>query len=93
LVKSFLEATDEYNAAFTGTDEQWNVISTASGMDLETTKSQVNAFIMPSIAEQMDTYFGENGIAADAAASLGLVFSDSTDKDALSKTIDSSFLQ
>lgn len=93
LVKSFLEATDEYNAAFEGTDEQWEIISTASGMDLETTKSQVAAFITPSNAEQLEEYFGEGGIAVDAAASLGLVFSDDTDKEALAKTIDASFLQ
>ena len=93
LVKSFLQATDEYNAAFKGTDEQWEIVSQASGMDLETTKAQVAAFITPSNAEQLEQYFGENGIAADAAASLGLVFSDDTDKEALAKTIDASFLQ
>lgn len=93
LVKSFLEATDEYNAAFEGTDEQWEIMSTASGMDLETTKSQVAAFITPSNAEQLEEYFGDGGIAAAAAASLGLVFSDDTDKEALAKTIDASFLQ
>ena len=62
-------------------------------MDLETTKSQMAAFIMPSNKEQMEQYFGENGIAAEAAASLGLVFSDATDADALAKTIDGSFLE
>lgn len=93
LVKSFLEATDEYNGAFTGSDEQYEVIAQASGMDIETTKAQVDAFILPSNAEQLEKYFGENGIAADAAASLGLVFSDATDKDALAKTIDGSFLE
>ena len=93
LVSSFLQATDEYNAAFKGTDEQWEIVSQASGMDLDTTKAQVEAFIMPSIDEQLEQYFGENGIAADAAASLGLVFSDDTDAAALASTIDSSFLQ
>ncbi|MBX2879408.1 MAG: ABC transporter substrate-binding protein [Granulosicoccus sp.] len=93
LVKSFLEATDEYNAAFTGSDEQYDIVAKASGMDIETTKAQVDAFITPSNAEQLEQYFGESGIAADAAASLGLVFSDETDKEALAKTIDSSFLE
>jgi len=93
LVKSFLEATDEYNGAFTGSDEQYEIVSKASGMDIETTKAQVEAFIVPSNAEQLETYFGPDGIAADAAASLGLVFSDDTDKAALEKTIDGSFLE
>lgn len=93
LVKAFLEATDEVNSAWKGTDDQYKVVAEASGMDLETTKSQVEAFIVPSNKEQMEQFFGENGIAAEAAASLGLVFSDSTDADALAKTIDGSFLE
>jgi len=93
LVKAFMSATDEVNAAFKGTDAQFDIISKASGMDLETTKSQMKDFIMPSNKEQMSTYFGPKGIAADAAASLGLVFSDATDKAALAKTIDGSFLE
>jgi len=93
LVKSFMEATDEVNASWKATDAQFQIVSEASGMDLETTKSQMAAFIMPSNKEQMEQYFGENGIAAEAAASLGLVFSDATDADALAKTIDGSFLE
>jgi len=93
LLKSFLETTDEVNSSFTGSDEQYEVVAQASGMDLETTKAQVEAFIVPSNAEQLEQYFGESGIAADAAASLGLVFSDATDKAALEKTIDGSFLE
>ena len=93
LVKSFLEATDEVNSFWKGTDEQYEIVAEASGMDMETTKAQVNAFIVPSNKEQMEQYFGENGIAAEAAASLGLVFSDATDAAALAKTIDGSFLE
>ncbi len=93
LVKSFLEATDEVNGSWKGTDEQYKIVAEASGMDMETTKAQVDAFIVPSNKEQMEQYFGENGIAAEAAASLGLVFSDATDADALAKTIDGSFLE
>ncbi len=93
LVKSFLEATDEVNGSWKGTDEQYKIVAEASGMDMETTKVQVEAFIVPSNKEQMEQYFGENGIAAEAAASLGLVFSDATDAAALAKTIDGSFLE
>ncbi len=93
LVKSFLEATDEVNSSWEGTDEQYMIVADASGMDLETTKAQVEAFIVPSNMDQMEQYFGDSGIAAEAAASLGLVFSDATDADALAKTIDGSFLQ
>jgi len=93
LVKSFLETTDEVNGGFNGSDEQYEIISKASGMDIETTKAQVDGFIIPTNAEQLEQYFGDKGIAADAAASLGLVFSGDTDKAALAKTIDGSFLE
>ncbi len=93
LVKAFMDATDEVNSAWKGTEEQYKIVADASGMDLATTKSQVDAFIVPSNKEQMEKYFGPNGIAAEAAASLGLVFSDATDKAALAKTIDASFLE
>ena len=93
LVKSFLEATDEVNSSWEGTDEQYMIVADASGMDMETTKAQVDAFIVPTNMEQMEQYFGDSGIAAEAAASLGLVFSDATDAAALAKTIDGSFLE
>ena len=93
LVKSFLEITDEVNASWAATDEQYAALAQVSTMDVDTTKAQIDEFIMPSNAEQIEQYFGENGIAAEAAASLGLVFSDTSDKDALAKTIDGSFLE
>lgn len=93
LVKAFLEATDEANSSWEGTDAQYKIVAEASGMNMETTQAQVEAFIVPSNKEQMEQFFGESGIAVEAAASLGLVFSDATDADALAKTIDGSFLE
>jgi len=93
LVKSFMEATNEANAAFKGSDEEFAKVAKASGMDLETTKAQVADFIMPSNKEQMEKYFGKDGIAAAAAASLGLVFKGDSDGKKLAKAIDGSFLK
>ena len=93
LLKAFLEATEDANNAFTGTDAQYEVIANASGMDVETTKAQMAGFIMPSAQEQLDNYFSEGGIAATAAASLGLVFSGDSDGAAIATTIDGSFLE
>ena len=59
----------------------------------EATKAQVAGFIMPSNKEQMEKYFGEKGIAAEAAASLGLVFKGDSDGTSIAKTIDGSFLE
>lgn len=93
LLKTFLEVTDEANASFKGTDAEYGTLSTASGMDVPTTKAQVADFIFPTTKEQMSQYFGKDGIAAAAAASLGLVFSGGSDGAAIAKTIDGSFLE
>lgn len=93
LVKSFMDATAEANAAYTGTDEQNQALSEASGMSVEAAVAQVNGFIMPTVEEQLNTYFNEGGLAYTASASLGLVFSDSSSASSLAKTIDGSFLQ
>ncbi|MBX2867334.1 MAG: ABC transporter substrate-binding protein [Acidiferrobacterales bacterium] len=93
LLKAFLEATEEANNSFKGTDAEFEKIATASGMDVETTKTQMADFIMPSAKEQMEQYFSEGGIAEAAAASLGLVFSDASDGAAIATTIDGSFLE
>ena len=93
LVKSFLEVTEEANKAFTGSDEQIAIIAKDAGMDVETTKAQMSGFIFPSSADQAAKYFGKDGIAASASASLGLVFSGDSDGASIAKTIDGSFLQ
>ena len=43
-------------------------------MDFNTTKNQMSGFIFPTAEEQKEQFFGKNGIAVDAAESLGLVF-------------------
>ena len=93
LVRAFLEATEEANNSFKGTDAEYEKVAAAAGMDIETTKTQVANFIMPSIKEQLEQYFSKGGIAEAAAASLGLVFSDASDADSIAKTIDGSFLK
>ena len=93
LLRAFLEVTEEANSAWEGTDEQFTIVARASGMDLETTKSQVAGLIPPSAKDQLEKYFNEGGIAAQAAASLGLVFQGDSDGSAIAKTIDGSFLE
>ena len=93
LLKAFLQATEEANNAWTGSDAELEIMATASGMSVETTKNQMAGFIYPSIEEQVNEYFNEGGIAASAAASLGLVFSGDSDGSQIAKTLDGSFLQ
>ena len=61
-------------------------------MSVELTKKQMADFIFPTSKEQSDKYFGKGGIAASAAASLGLVFKGDSDGSKIAKTIDGSFL-
>lgn len=93
LLKTFMEVTDEANSSWKGTDAEFKKVSAAAGMDMPTTQTQVADFLMPSNKEQLEKYFGKDGIAAGAAASLGLVFSGASDGSAIAKTIDSSFLE
>lgn len=93
LLRAFMEATEEANAAYSGSDEELAMLAEASGMDVEATKTQMAGFIMPTAQEQLDTYFNKGGIAESASASLGLVFSDDSDGSAIAKTIDGSFLK
>jgi taurine transport system substrate-binding protein len=93
LVRSFMEVTEEANRAWTGSDEQIAKVAADAGMNVETTAAQMADFIFPTAQEQLDTYFGKDGIAAAAAASLGLVFSGDSDGAAIAKTIDGTFLK
>jgi len=93
LVRAFLEVTAEANEAWTGSDEQIKIVAEASGMDVEATRTTIDGFVIPSVEEQLNTYFSENGLAYQAAASLGLVFKGDSDAEMLAKTIDPSFLQ
>lgn len=89
---TFMEVTEAANAAFTGSDEQIAIIAADAGMDAETTANQMAGFMFPTADEQKSDYCGADGIAAAAAASLGLVFSDDTDAGQLAQTIDCSYL-
>lgn len=93
LVKSFLEVTEEANRAWKGSPEQIAIVAKDAGMTVETTKKQVSDFIFPSAKEQLQKYFSKDGIAAAAAASLGLVFKGDSDGKKIAKTIDGSFLE
>ena len=93
LLKTFLEVTAEANEAWKGSDEQIAIVAKDAGMTPQLTKQQMADFMFPSAKEQKEKYFGKDGTAAAAAASLGLVFKGDSDGSAIAKTIDGSFLQ
>ena len=90
LLRTFLDVTDEANTAWKATDEQLAKVAADAGMSVEDTRRQMGGMIFMTEKQQMDKYFGPDGVAASAAA-LGVVFSDSSDGSAIAKTIDSSF--
>ena len=94
LLRTFLEVTEESNAAWKATNAQIAKVAADAGMDITTTKNQMAGFIFPTAAEQLSDYFGKSGIAAAASESLGVVFAPASNmKGSLAKTIDGSFLQ
>ena len=96
IVRTFLEVTDEANAAWRATNAQIAKVANDAGMDVKTTKEQMAGFVFPSSREQIRDYFGKNGIAVQAAESLGAVFEDSNSSNyagSLDAVIDGSFLR
>ena len=93
LLQTFLEVTEEANNGWKASSKQIAKVSKDAGMDVPTTKKQMAGFIFPSAKDQLKNYFGKGGVAASAAASLGLVFSGDSDGSKIAKTIDGSFLK
>jgi len=96
LVSTFLEVTEEANAAWQATPEQIRKVASDAGMDFTTTQNQMAGFVFPSVEEQTTKFFGNNGEAAAAAESLGAVFvktNISNYKGSVGRAIDGSFLQ
>ena len=91
LLKIFLDVTDEANAAWEATPDQLAKVAADAGMSVDGAKGLMDTMIFMSEKTQMDKYFGKDGVAAAAAAALGVVFSDASDGAAIAKTIDSSF--
>ena len=94
LLRTFLDVTDEANAAYAAgfTDAQLAKVAKDAGMSLEDTRSQLEGMIFLSEEDQKAKFFGADGVAASAAAALGVVFSDASDGASIGKTIDASFL-
>ena len=96
LLKTFLDVTSEANANWTASDAQIRKVAADAGMDVATTKNQMAGFVFPTVEEQQANYFGDDGIAGAAAASLGAVFKKtniSNYSGSLDAVIDGSFLE
>jgi taurine transport system substrate-binding protein len=92
LLRTFLDVTVEANKAWAFTDAQLAKVAKDAGMSVEDTRSQMEGMIFLSEEDQKSKFFGADGVAAGAAAALGVVFSDASDGASIAKTIDASFL-
>ena len=96
LLRTFLEVTEEANAAWVASDAQIAKVASDAGMSADKTRNQMSGFIFPTAGEQIADYFGNNGIAGAAAESLGVTFVKTNVKGitgSIAATIDGSYLQ
>ena len=96
MVKTFMEVTDQANTDFAKDQSKIGVIQKDSGLkDVAATEAQMATMAFPSNAEQLEKYFGEDGIAAKAIKVVGGAFAtkDNPAKEDYSVVIDTSFLK
>jgi taurine transport system substrate-binding protein len=74
LLRTFLDVTDEANAAWKGAPEQLAKVAKDAEMSPEDAKGLMDTMVFMTEQEQKDKYFGSDGTAVSAAESLGLLF-------------------
>jgi taurine transport system substrate-binding protein len=74
MVRTFLEITHEANARYKAGKSDMNVISKDATMDVKSTSDQMASFGFPSVDEQMNSYFADNGILMKYLAIMGEMF-------------------
>ena len=95
LLRSFLEVTDQANAAFAADQSKIDVIAKDAGMSVEGAQQQMATMSFPSAAEQLKSYFNDGGMADVAIGIVGNAFA-TAENPALEDygvAIDTSFLQ
>ena len=96
MVKTFMEVTNKANMDFAEDQSKIGVIQKDSGLkDIEATEKQMATMTFPSNAEQLEKYFGDDGIAASAIKVVGDAFAtkENPAKEDYSVVIDTSFLK
>lgn len=96
LVKTFMEVTNKANIDFAKDQSKIGLIQKESGLkDIAATKRQLATMSFPSNADQLEKYFGKDGLAAEAIKVVGSAFAtkENPAKDDYSIVIDTSFLK
>ena len=96
MVKTFMDVTNQANVDFAKDQSKIGLIQKESGLkDIEATEKQMATMSFPTNAEQLEKYFGKDGIAATAIKVVGDAFAtkENPAKDDYSVVIDTSFLK
>jgi len=96
MVKTFMDVTNQANIDFAKDQGKIGLIQKESGLkDIEATEKQMATMSFPTNAEQLEKYFGKDGIAATAIKVVGDAFAtkENPAKDDYSVVIDTSFLK
>lgn len=95
LLRTFLEVTDQANAAFAADQSKIDVIAKDAGMSVEGAQGQMATMTFPSAADQLASYFNDGGMADVAIGIVGNAFATAENPalEDYSVTIDTSFLK
>ena len=94
-VASFLAVTHAANEAWEGTPEQIRKVGMESGLDAAGVVAQLRGLSFPTVAEQLDDFFGPDGLTRSALDAVGETFAGegSPPLADYGPTIDASFLR
>jgi len=73
-VRAFLRAVHEANARFAEDSTGLDVLAADAGLSVEVAREQLAGFDFPSVEQQRDRYFGENGLVLDMLGFMGHLF-------------------
>lgn len=93
-VRAFLRITHEANTAFAEDPSRIDMLATDAGLTVESAKRQLAGFDFPSVQQQHERYFGDNGLVLDMLGFVGHLFAtdDAPALDDYSAVVDSRLL-
>ncbi len=94
-LRRFLKVTAEANAAFAKDKSKINIIAKDAGLTPEKAMAQITGFTFPTVEEQLNSYFSDDGLATTLLPFMGKMFAtdEFPEKSDYSKYIDTSFLK
>ena len=94
-LRRFLQVTADANESFAKDKSKIGIIAKDAGMSVDNTVTQINSFSFPTVKQQLDSYFSNDGIATRLLPFMGKMFATNEypEKTDYSKFIDTSFLK